>query len=138
MADGPFIDESTHGSDSGAHAEQSRQGAIDGATPPGYDWPTHGGYLGCLLAVMLACLLTPLGYIFVGFLGALLSPTLGGVGVGLAVAVTVIGYIALFAALTSLGWRMGKRYLREYPQPGANAVTEATYADEESSASDAL
>ncbi|MGH2505564.1 MAG: hypothetical protein ACRDID_23885, partial [Ktedonobacterales bacterium] len=23
-----------------------------GATPPGYDWPTHGGYLGCLIGVM--------------------------------------------------------------------------------------
>ncbi|HET9981480.1 MAG TPA: hypothetical protein VFQ32_13610, partial [Ktedonobacterales bacterium] len=28
-----------------------------GAVPPGYDWPTHGGYLGCLLAMMPACLI---------------------------------------------------------------------------------
>ncbi len=54
----------------------------EGATPPGYDWPTHGGYLGCLLAVMFACLLAPLGYIVVGFLGAFLSQPLGAVGVG--------------------------------------------------------
>lgn len=89
----------------------------EGATPPGYDWPTHGGYLGCLLAVMLSCLLAPLGYLVVGFLGALLSPSLGGAGVGIAIAVTVVGYVALFVGLTRLGWRMGKRYLREYPQP---------------------
>lgn len=89
----------------------------EGATPPGYDWPTHGGYLGCLLAVMLSCLLAPLGYLVVGFLGALLSPSLGGAGVGIAITVTIIGYVALFVGLTRLGWGMGRRYLREYPQP---------------------
>jgi hypothetical protein len=97
-----------------AHVEDPR---YEGATPPGYDWPTHGGYLGCLLAVMFACLLAPLGYIVVGFLGALLTPSLGALGVGIAVAVTVIAYVALFIALARLGWRMGKRFLREYPQP---------------------
>ena len=89
----------------------------EGATPPGYDWPTHGGYLGCLLAVMFACLLAPLGYIVVGFLGAFLSQPLGAVGVGIAVVVTVVGYLALFVGLARLGWRAGKRFLREYPQP---------------------
>jgi len=89
----------------------------EGATPPGYDWPTHGGYLGCLLAVIFACLLAPLGYIVVGFLGALLSQPLGAVGVGIAVVVTVVGYLALFIGLTRLGWSVGKRFLREYPQP---------------------
>src|SRR5258705_11876483 len=29
----------------------------EGAVPAGYDWPTHGGYLGCLLGVMASCLL---------------------------------------------------------------------------------
>jgi hypothetical protein len=89
----------------------------EGATPPGYDWPTHGGYLGCLLGVMFACLLAPLGYIAVGFLGAFLAQPLGAVGVAIAVLVTIIGYLAIFIGLTRLGWRMGKRFLREYPQP---------------------
>lgn len=88
-----------------------------GATPPGYDWPTHGGYLGCLLGVMTACLLAPLGYIMFGFLGALLTRPLGGFGFALAIIVTVAGYLAIFVALTRLGWFMGKRFLREYEQP---------------------
>jgi hypothetical protein len=66
---------------------------------------------------MFSCLLAPLGYIIVGFLGALLFPKLGNVGVGLAIAVTVIGYLALFLGLARLGWRLGRRYLREYDQP---------------------
>lgn len=110
-----MADESIIPDDQTSGAEGARPDP-DGATPPGYDWPTHGGYLGCLLAVMLSCVLAPLGYLVVGFLGALLSPSLGGVGVGIAIAATVIGYVALFFGLARLGWRMGKRYLREYPQ----------------------
>lgn len=88
-----------------------------GATPPGYDWPTHGGYLGCLLGVMTGCLLAPLGYIVFGFLGALLAAPLGGVGIALGVILTVALYLAVFVALSRLGWYMGKRFLREYEQP---------------------
>lgn len=88
-----------------------------GATPPGYDWPTHGGYLGCLIGVMLACLLAPLGYILFGFVGAFLIHPLGGFGVALSVLITVGVYVAVFIALSRLGWRMGKRFLREYEQP---------------------
>lgn len=88
-----------------------------GATPPGYDWPTHGGYLGCLLGVMAACLLAPLGYILFGFIGAFLVQPLGGVGVALSILITVGVYVAIFIALSRLGWRMGKRFLREYEQP---------------------
>lgn len=88
-----------------------------GATPPGYDWPTHGGYLGCLLGVMIACLLAPLGYIVFGFVGAFLAHPLGGVGIALAVIITIGAYLAVFVGLTRLGWSMGKRFLREYEQP---------------------
>lgn len=88
-----------------------------GATPPGYDWPTHGGYLGCLIGVMTACLLAPLGYILFGFVGAFLIHPLGGFGVALSVLITVGVYVAVFIALSRLGWRMGKRFLREYEQP---------------------
>ena len=88
-----------------------------GATPPGYDWPTHGGYLGCMLGVMVAVLIAPLGYIVFGFLGAYLVPLLGGFGVALAVVVTVAAYLAAFVGLSRLGWALGKRFLREYEQP---------------------
>ncbi len=42
----------------------------EGAVPPGYDWPTHGGYLGCLLSLMASCLIG-------GFLGTTLFAALG-------------------------------------------------------------
>lgn len=92
-----------------------------GATPPGYDWPTHGGYLGCMLGVIVAVLMAPLGlvlyYILFGFVGASLAPSLRGFGVGLAVIVTVAAYLAVFIGLSRLGWALGKRFLREYEQP---------------------
>ena len=87
-----------------------------GAVPPGYDWPTHGGYLGCLMGGVFALILAPLGYIIFGFLGAALAAALGGFGVGLAAAITMIAYIATFIILSQLGWRLGKHFLREYPQ----------------------
>ncbi len=118
MADEPLQQNTEMDDESGAEpARATEPPQYEGATPPGYDWPTHGGYLGCLLAVMFSCLLAPLGYIVVGFLGAYLAGPLGAAGVGLAIAVTVVGYLALFVGLTRLGWSMGKRFLREYPQP---------------------
>lgn len=121
-----MADDSEHGdsifeSDDNVLGKRDDDPAHAGATPPGYDWPTHGGYLGCLLAVMVSCLLAPLSYILVGFLGAFLSPTLGGAGVGIAIAVTAIAYVALFIGLARLGWSMGRRFLREYPQPAGAA-----------------
>lgn len=101
-----------------AHVVDSEQDERHrGATPPGYDWPTHGGYLGCLLGAMTGCLLAPLGYIVFGFLGALLAAPLGGFGVALGVILSVALYLVVFVALSRLGWYMGKRFLREYEQP---------------------
>ncbi|HET9110638.1 MAG TPA: hypothetical protein VFN78_07430 [Ktedonobacterales bacterium] len=118
MADEP-IEESTERAEpsDSARVVDSEDERYRGATPPGYDWPTHGGYLGCLLGVMIACLLAPLGYIVFGFVGAFLVHPLGGVGIALAVIITVGAYLAVFVALTRLGWSMGKRFLREYEQP---------------------
>lgn len=118
MANEPFQPDSRV--DDGSAAQPARPAEdprYAGATPPGYDWPTHGGYLGCLLATMLACLLAPLSYIVIGFLGAFLSGPLGNAGIAIAIVVTVVGYLALFVGLMRLGWRMGRRFLREYPQP---------------------
>ena len=88
----------------------------EGALPAGYDWPTHGGYLGCLLGVVTAFVLAPLGYIIFGFLGATLASALGGFGVALAAIVTIAVYLTVFVALARLGWALGKRFYREYPQ----------------------
>lgn len=107
-----------------------RDARYEGATPPGYDeWPTHGGYLGCLLGVMTACVLAPLGYIIFGFLGSLLGPSLGKLGVVLAGVVTVALYLAVFIGIARLGWTMGRRFLREYDEPARPRWGEASSED---------
>jgi hypothetical protein len=84
----------------------------EGAVPPGYDWPTHGGYLGCLLGLIGACIAG-------GFIGSSLLAALthyqwvpGIVAALIAVAV----YAVVIVALCWLGWTLGKRYYRAYPQ----------------------
>lgn len=98
----------------------------EGAVPPGYDWPTHGGYLGCLIGLMASCLIG-------AFLGSTLfaalsctSPIPGdtliqGCRPLLPGVVSALLTLAVFAVATillaRLGWILGKRFLREYPQP---------------------
>ncbi len=116
MADEP-IERSEGDPEQAATSASNEDERYRGATPPGYDWPTHGGYLGCMLGVIVAVLMAPLGYILFGFIGAFLAPTLGGFGVALAAIVTVAAYLAVFIGLSRLGWALGKRFLREYEQP---------------------
>jgi hypothetical protein len=98
----------------------------EGAVPPGYDWPTHGGYLGCLLGVMASCLLA-------AFFGSTLfaalrcsspipgDPTLKGchplLPASATILLTLVVTLAIVVALGRLGFMLGKRWLREYPQP---------------------
>ncbi|HUY76992.1 MAG TPA: hypothetical protein VMV29_09490 [Ktedonobacterales bacterium] len=96
----------------------------EGATPPGYDeWPTHGGYLGCLMGVVLALVLAPVGYILFGLIGSALFQPLGYAGVWLAGAITVIVYLVCFVGLVRLGWRLGKHFYREYPLPAGQVAS---------------
>lgn len=101
--------------------------------PPGYDWPTHGGYLGCLLAQLPACLVA-------GFLGStlynylILARLVPDVVVGLLAVATFIVAMILFGRL---GWVLGRRFYRAYEQPrptwGENdAVAETTDASDAS------
>lgn len=86
-----------------------------GATPPGFEWPTHGGYLGCLIGCLASFLIG-------GFLGSALLGTLYVVGGGRALAlavVSVVVYAALVYGLCRLGWSLGKRYYRSYQDGGA-------------------
>ncbi|SRR5690349_7489374 len=98
----------------------------EGAVPPGYDWPTHGGYLGCLIGLMASCLI---GAFLGSTLFAALScsspipgdtlvqgcrPLLPGVVSAL---LTVAAFAVATILLARLGWNLGKRFLREYPQP---------------------
>jgi hypothetical protein len=94
---------------------------VEGATPPGYDWPTHGGYLGCLMGVMAGVLLG-------GFLGANIFAAYYNV-LDLPLAVYILLNVALFLGLLTglgrLGWYLGRRYYRYYPQPAGPTWGEA-------------
>ena len=88
-----------------------------GAVPPGYDWPTHGGYLGCVMGVVV-------GLVLGGFLGSLLigllsvSPLSGVVSASAGrLTLLALTFFATLILLGRVGYRLGRRYYREYPQP---------------------
>lgn len=81
----------------------------EGAVPPGYDWPTHGGYLGCLLGAMLSCIVG-------GFVASLVDVFdfghhIKGLPNVLLVVATFLAALVLFARI---GWLLGRRFYREY------------------------
>src|SRR5579859_4845343 len=80
-----------------------------GAVPPGYDWPTHGGYLGCLLGLVVACAVS-------GFLGGTWFAILAAPS-WVRLTITLVASLVFFGGLGRLGWVLGKRFYREYPQP---------------------
>jgi hypothetical protein len=88
----------------------------EGAVPPGYDWPTHGGYLGCLMGLVAAFLIG-------GFLGSFLVGLISVTPLALLVAspamrIILIAcvFVATLIALGRAGWVLGKRFYREYPR----------------------
>jgi hypothetical protein len=84
---------------------------VVGAVPPGYDWPTHGGYLGCLIGVFMAC---PV----VGFLGANVWTLFRLSRLGFPLfALASLALVACIIGVGRLGWALGKRFYRYYPQP---------------------
>jgi hypothetical protein len=104
-------DESTN-SDNETTPAQLPPEPDEGAVPPGYDWPTHGGYLGCLLSLMASCLIG-------GFLGSTVFAALSYLRIvppAVAILLTVAVYAVVFIGLGRLGWILGKRFYREYPQ----------------------
>lgn len=106
---------------------------VEGATPPGYDWPTHGGYLGCLMGVMAGVLLG-------GFLGANIFAAYFNV-LNLPLVVYILLNVALFLALLiglgRLGWWLGRRYYRYYQQPAGPTWGESDEGEEVEDAPDA-
>lgn len=83
-----------------------------GAVPPGYDWPTHGGYLGCLLGMMPACLVGGfLGSTFVAWLNkaGIVPPIVAGL-------LVVALFVACILGFGRIGWVLGRRYYRKYPR----------------------
>lgn len=109
-----------------APPEDEPENEFEGATPPGYDWPTHGGYLGCLMGVMAGVLLG-------GFLGAnLLSFVYIDKNLPLPVFILLnaVLLLGLLIGLGRLGWYLGKRYYRHYPQPAGPTWGESDAVEE--------
>ena len=103
---------------------------FEGATPPGYDWPTHGGYLGCLMGVMAGVLLG-------GFLGANLLSFIyidKNLPLPVFILLNALLFLALLIGLGRLGWWLGRRFYRYYPQPAGPTWGES---DAESGAAEA-
>lgn len=100
-----------------------------GAVPPGYDWPTHGGYLGCLLGILPACLIA-------GFLSSTFVawPWFNGKS-DIPPVVSIVLIVALFVVCVygfgRIGWVLGRRFYRKYPraEPTWGEDDNATAAD---------
>ena len=90
-------------------AATARPDPHEGAVPPGYDWPTHGGYLGCLLGLIASCLIGGFAAKLVGLFTYYHRIT------GLTNIILLVAIFALATIVcTNLGWRLGKRFFREY------------------------
>ena len=89
-----------------------------GAVPPGYDWPTHGGYLGCLLGLMVSCLVS-------GFVGSTLFVAINHyhlLPLAASVVLFIVVAIAVVYGFARAGWMLGKRLYREYPSDDASTT----------------
>ncbi|MGZ3676821.1 MAG: hypothetical protein ACXVCO_21155, partial [Ktedonobacterales bacterium] len=83
----------------------------EGAVPPGYDWPTHGGYLGCLMGVVT---LSVVGTLIAAPLLAVLTYS-EVVPLPVSWLLTVLVFLLCIFGGGRLGWVLGKRFYREYP-----------------------
>jgi hypothetical protein len=125
--------EETSDTSAGQTSTPAREDPYEGAVPPGYDGPTHGGYLGCLLAQLPACLVG-------GFLGStlynylILARLLPDVVVGLLAAATFIAGMIIFGRI---GWILGRRFYRAYEQPTPTWGENDAVADNASAHEDA-
>jgi hypothetical protein len=117
--------EGTGRQDAEPHSTTGDEQEPEGAVPPGYDWPTHGGYLGCLLGLLAACVVG-------GFIGSSLDKAIQwynwAPGVVSALIVVAV-YVVAIGALCALGWTLGKRFYRAYPQSRGRTWGEHDDAD---------
>jgi hypothetical protein len=112
-----LVDPNAAASDDATASDSAEADPYPGAVPPGYDWPTHGGYLGCLMGVVV-------GLLVGGFLGSMLigllsvSPLSAVVSVAAArLTLLALTFFATLILLGRVGYRLGRRYYREYPTP---------------------
>lgn len=103
--------------ETGMPTDASTPSATPDAVPPvnaEEEWPTHGGYLGCLIAIMFGCL-------FAAFFASPLVQgayrTTHGAGIGYGPTLNVAAIVIMIAGLIAfgrIGWAIGKRVFREY------------------------
>lgn len=96
----------------GVEASDQAEDPYEGAVPPGYDWPTHGGYLGCLMGVVA---LSIVGTLIAAPLLAVLTYS-EVVPLPVSWLLTALVFLLCIFGGGRLGWWLGKRFYREYPQ----------------------
>jgi hypothetical protein len=90
------------------------------ALPPEALGEIHGGPLGCCLGTMVGLLislsLAVLSRVFIDPLGALFQANYGLLGLLVRILMGLLAF-ALAIVFGSIGWRLGKRFFREYEPP---------------------
>lgn len=95
----------------GGEMSGQEEDPYEGAVPPGYDWPTHGGYLGCLMGVVATSIV---GTLIAAPLLAVLTYS-EVVPLPVAWLLTALVFLLCIFGGGRLGWALGKRFYREYP-----------------------
>lgn len=109
-ADEPSEAMDTSGASPDMTPDMEAENPAAGAVPPGYDWPTHGGYLGCLLGLLPGCLVAAFfGSTFIAVLNK--AEIVPPIVAGILVALLFIGFMIGFGRV---GWLLGRRYYRKY------------------------
>jgi len=120
--------------------QQQEDGATESAQmtdqPVEEEWPTHGGYLGCFLAILAGCL-------FAGFFASPLIQgayrTGHGAGKGYGPVLTIIAIVIMIVGLIifgRIGWAIGKRVYKEYPTPVRRRMAGRSHMSEEAISGD--
>jgi len=107
--------------------------------PTEEEWPTHGGYLGCFLALLAGC-------IFAGFFASPLVQflqvaflTKHGTGKGYGPVLAIIAIVIMIVGLIifgRIGWAIGKRVYKEYPTPTRQRMAGRSQQSEEAISGD--
>jgi hypothetical protein len=119
-AEAPALDENTPQDEPAAQAAASKAGKAENDLPPEAQGETNGGPLGCCLGTMIGLLLS----LSLAVLSRAYATSLGGVLLGnfwlLGLLVRILMGILAFALAIFfgyLGWRLGRRFYREYNPP---------------------
>ncbi len=78
-----------------------------------FEWPTHGGYLGCLMGMFIGCVLA-------GFLSSTIISFVHfvrGTSQPLFIIAAVVLMVVVIGVFGRIGWGAGKRFYRDYQQP---------------------